>query len=64
MQPNLIDFLILPLPLEVYLFHPCHIGIASLLSGMAFGDTGSDVPVSIVISLTGVVTMEVSSCAN
>ena len=32
--------------------------------GFSFCDTGSEVPVSIVISVRGVVPMEVSSCAN
>ena len=60
---NLIDFLVLLSPLGVCLFHSWPICNVSLLLGM-FVVKLVQVPVAIVISVKGVVPMEVSSCAN
>ena len=46
------------------LFYPSPIGSVSWRLGRVFCGTGSEVPVSIIISVRGVVPMEVSSSAN
>ena len=47
-----------------FLFHPSPIGSVSWQWGRVFVILVSELPVSIIISVKGVVPIEVSSCAN
>ena len=64
MLTNGINFLGLLSQLGVYLFHPWPICNVSLLLGMAFVILVQRFPLSIVISVRGLVQIEVSYCAN